>query len=409
MYGARKINKLVLELEDNILDEIISQENPLNFKEKVSPDDETREDIIYKVLGENYNSYKSLTERKIYIDEKTFPASEDKFLRAKSEKFNIERIKGISEELQHYLSTGEGNIDLIYSKILKEYLRTNSKAKPKYNEENYNTINIRGKRSTIKPKLPQDDEQIIKRATRKDEDIAYKIIKIGVLCNKFAHYTQEVLKNMLGENIEGIDQILFDLKNNIIKKVIEKSKNNKNISIGINYDVKGTGIVMDIPYYATIMLHIPEKDKGFVNYLENNLQDYCFLNYSAGKNINQELNPAIMIDGVNIETFEKLRNIQSISERVGIITSMSNEALHKMLIRLGYTSKDFASREGRTRIIQNICSDEGLDKIQYKLNSGEIITKQIDNKEFSTEVDLEDGEILVYSFSFFLSNELSII
>lgn len=36
--------------------------------------------------------------------------------------------------------------------------------------------------------------------------------------------------------------------------------------------------------------------------------------------------------------------------------------------------------------------DEGLDKIQYQLNSGEVITEQIDNKEYSKEIELEEGK-----------------
>lgn len=40
----------------------------------------------------------------------------------------------------------------------------------------------------------------------------------------------------------------------------------------------------------------------------------------------------------------------------------------------------------------NASDEEGLDKIQYKLNSGEVITEEINDNNYSLEIDLEDGE-----------------
>ena len=361
-------------LEDSFIEE--KDKSQIDYYEIVSkarwqetPDEVERNNAIYTSLGINYGNYDSISEKEVYVDNQRFTVSEVKFKDAQPKEIDIDTLTDILDRITVYLSNPkQENIDDIYGHLLREVLRTNPKAIPKYNKEDYTTLYIGGKRTTIKPQLPQSDEQILNRATRPGEDIAYKLMKAGIVCNKFAHFFADNKKQKAADRVNELISRLYMVKDQIIMTVINLASKNDKISLGKISDSRGTGIVMDIPYYSTITLHVNEKDKKFIR---EHIADYPYITRESLRNLNIESNPAIMIDGVNLKTFQTLRSINNKESRIAIITSMSTEALHKLLIRLGYTAKDFATRGKREKIIREFCSDEELDRIIKEMKDRE--------------------------------------
>ena len=333
--------------------------------------------LIHRIASKEIQTNKILTSLK----------KEDNIEDAKS---SLKKIRSISSKIKSTINREHTNIEQIYKELLMEYMADNPKARAFYNDEKYSKIIIDGKEKSIKPKLPKKEADIEKRLFRKKEDKTYKMMKLAALCNKMAHLYEYETKQILSEDpniergsIEYEDivygrqksdndiinilvskrRIMFDRKDDLMKEIIQQSKGKENISLGSIYDKRGYGMSMDIPGYTTITLHLREKDKDILDKLDT----YKYIDgrthmESREDSQNMLITSGIMIDGVNREIIEQLRNMKR-RERLGVLNRIDLRTLQNLLVRLGYTSKDFGTREGRNQILSEISSDEKLDEI----------------------------------------------
>ena len=251
-------------------------------------------------------------------------------------------------------------------------------------------LEINKKKMCIKPMLPQNDDDIYKTLFRKSEDKIYKVMKTAALCNKIAHLYQKKIKeklysenrNKTNNGNNAIDfkdtanednkelkilrrnkEILLEQKANLINTVINMSKDNNNISLGKVTDERGDGIAMDIPGYTTIVLHLPPQKCDRIERLESYNYIHGKTNrYSKEDKINGVISSGIINYGVNKQLIIELRSIKR-RERLGFLNSLDLRSLQNILVSLGYTAKDFSTKEGKQKILEEISSDEGLDKI----------------------------------------------
>lgn len=313
-------------------------------------------------------------------------STEEKFLNSLNylQKDNIRNEKTIEEignRIEEYINNPKENIDDIYKDLLKKYLTENERAKAFYNDEKYTQVNINRKRISIKPKLPQKDEELYKTLFRKGEDKIYKTMKTAALCNKLAHlygYNAKRMSNAKNNNdgevtdIQGRKQRktllkdkrnLLDKKTLLIKKVIEMSKGNKKVSLGKVADNRGEGIAMDIPGYATMVLHLPNNKTEIFK----ELNQYRYIGgkeqlFSKDDVINGVISSVIITYGVNRQLIEELKSIKR-RERLGFLNSLNLRELQNILVRLGYTSKDFGTEKGKKRVLEEITSEEKLEEL----------------------------------------------
>lgn len=66
--------------------------------------------------------------------------------------------------------------------------------------------------------------------------------------------------------------------------------------------------------------------------------------------------------GVNKELITEIKKLKP-RERAGFLNGLGPIEMQNLLIRLGYTAKDFGTIEGRKKIIYELASDEKLDQI----------------------------------------------
>ena len=168
-------------------------------------------------------------------------------------------INHIEEYLNNMGKEPSIRIEKIYSLMIKEYLRINRKARADYYRETDSDIEIGGRTLSIKPMLPlqQNEMEIIKRFTRKDEDVAYKTMKLAMLTNRFAH-----LDAVSGEE----EKKLYDLKTKLIMQTIQLSKGREDIKISSSFDTELRLYVvnLEIPGYAIISLHVKNAEYELV-------------------------------------------------------------------------------------------------------------------------------------------------
>lgn len=311
-------------------------------------------------------------------------------LRKNSSEDNHTSIDDICVRIDEFINDPKNNIDNIYKDLLKIYMTENERAKAFYNDDKYTQVEINGKKISIKPRLPQNDDEIYKTLFRKSEDKIYKVMKTAALCNKIAHLYQYRIKKRLlsenrnksskGKNITALKDkankdskeigilrhnknSLLNQKTNLIQAVIDMSKDNENISLGKVVDERGDGIAMDIPGYTTIVLHLPSRKSE----ITNELAPYRYVygerkEYSKEDKVNGVISSGIINYGVNKQLIEELRGIKR-RERLGFLNSLDLRRLQNILVSLGYTSEDFRSKKGKKKIMEEISSDERLDKI----------------------------------------------
>lgn len=192
-------------------------------------------------------------------------------------------IQEISENIDMYINEPKKNIDIIYKQLLHQYIKDNPKARAFYNDEGNTKVKINGKIISMKPKLPQDDEELEKGLFRKKEDKIYKEMKTAALCNKLAHLYDKQLKERMNESnateleineLKRNKALMFNKKNKLIERVVNESKNKDNISIGKVNDRRGLGVSMDIPGYTTIVLHVGEDNSSII---ENKIETYTYI------------------------------------------------------------------------------------------------------------------------------------
>lgn len=356
----------------DILDEMMQALLEMGYK---IPKDAKR--LIYRFASKEIQTHKILVSLK----------KEDNIEETRKSQ---EKIGQISNKIKSIIDGEHTNIEQIYKELLMEYMKDNPKARAFYNDEKYSKIVINGKEKSIKPRLPKRIDDIEKRLFRKKEDKIHKMMKMAALCNKMAHLYEYKIKQILSEELEiergsiEYDDIvygrqktdnefiniliskrrtMFDRKDDLMKVIIQQSKGREDISLGRIYDKRGYGIAMDIPGYTTITLHLREKDIEILDRLE----EYKYIDGRTSMDSREDsqnmlITSGIMIGRVNKEIIQELRDMKR-RERLGVLNRIDLRALQNLLVRLGYTSKDFGTREGRNKILSEISSDEKLDEI----------------------------------------------
>ena len=294
----------------------------------------------------------------IYVNGKLFfltPNDEREMqLRPTEGKINDAKLFAMADKIETYLIEDNKNgvkIDELYGQLLLEYLNINKKAKADYYEEPDTNVTINEKKISIKPPLATTNKLIAKKYSRKDEDIAYKTMKLANLVNRFAH---------IAEN-EELKEELYKVKLDLIEEVIDLCKDNPNISIKKQYDKQkmANSVVMEIPGYNMIALHVVNRSLNLMsksNKLEENENDIV-------------ATPIILNGGVNYELLLMLKNM-NIKERMQFLLGLDKNTFYKLVLRMGIIPEMSSDEEKRRKIIEGITSDakilELLQKDQYE-------------------------------------------
>lgn len=260
---------------------------------------------------------------------------------------NEDKILNITSKIKDYLSNGAKNgfnIDVLYRDLLTEYFHVNKKAKAEYIDEQDTTITNKGKNISIKPMLPAKDDDIARRYTRPNEDIAYKIMKLANLVNRFAHMTEK----------QDLSDLLYDTKNDLIERVIDLAKDNPQISLKKQFDENkmAMSVVMEIPGYNMIALHILNKKESL-----------SAKSHKLEENTNSVVQTStILYPGVNRDLLFTMKKMNT-NERIKLLLDLDNNTFYKLIIRMGYYSKEINTHEEKVKFIESIISDEKLDKM----------------------------------------------
>ena len=331
-------------------DEIKEHEVFKNIPSVSNTEKKHKKAAIIKCIFENLKrpiSYKDL----ILVNGKNFSLNKQEEKDIQTQQLNAEinenKILNITSRIKDYLSNGAKNglnIDVLYRDLLTEYFHVNKKAKAEYIDEQDTTITIKGKNISIKPMLPAKDDDIARRYTRPNEDIAYKTMKLANLVNRFAHITEK----------QDLSDLLYDTKNDLIERVIDLAKDNPQISLKKQFDENkmAMSVVMEVPGYNMIALHILNK-KESLSAKSHKLQE----------NTNSVVQTStILYPGVNRDLLFTMKKMNT-NERTKLLLDLDNNTFYKLIIRMGYYSKEINTREEKVEFIKSIISDEKLDKM----------------------------------------------
>lgn len=314
-----------------------------------------KRDSVKKGLVENIS--KDISEKeKILVDGKAFYLNnndtKDMQYLNKNEALNEEKIKAISDRIEDYLieeSHSSIRIDGFYNDLLYEYMRINKKARAEYIYEDNTIINIKDKEYSIKPILPPKEDDVSRKYTRKNEDKAYKMIKLANIVNRFAHLTEN----------EELQNNLFQIKLDLIEEVIDLSKSNPNIKVKQQFDETKMvrSVIVEIPGYSMIALHIMNTNGSLMK--KANLLEYS----------NDEVvqTSTIQYPGVNKDLLFTLKKMNN-DERTKLLLDLDNNTFYKLMIRMGYNSDIINSAEERKEFIKKAISDEKLDELIKESN-----------------------------------------
>ena len=250
-------------LTDNYVGEVqehtvFKKYNPQLFRDK---EKSLRTKAILDCLYENFKK-RPVELKKIMIDGKIKINSsdyEDELKEIdKSQKIDVPVILGIYSEINAFLNSEDKmnscSIDMFYGQLLTEYMKINPKAKADYIEEEYTRVTINGRELSIKPPLPPKKDEVIKRYSRSDEDIAYKTMKLAQIVNRFSKIEDNLSKSS------------YELKQKLIKIVIDLSKEKeRKITVRRKFDkIKSAwAVYLEIPGYTEIGLHVLDMTNEF--------------------------------------------------------------------------------------------------------------------------------------------------
>ena len=258
-----------------------------------------------------------------------------------------EFLMQITDDISSYLIDDGNNktkIDVLYKKLLEEYMRVNTKVKAEYYEEDNSSVTINGKKLAIKPILPAKDETIVKRYSRPREDIVYKTMKLAALVNKFAHLTEN----------QELQNMLFDAKLDLIENAIDLSEGNPNVIIKQKFDKNkmASSVVVEMPGYNMIALHIINKSNSLTK-KANRLEEHT-----------GEILPAatLQIPGINKELIAEMKKLPE-EERGQFLIDLDSTEFYKLVIRMGYTSDKITSEEEKKKFIKKMTSDQKLNEL----------------------------------------------
>ena len=352
-------------LNDDYIDEI---RNHIVFGDYNSKAFETQEqtnknEAIVKCLFENFGK-RPINWKKIKVDEepKIFSSDFQKRLNTaiNPEKIDAALILGVYSKIEEFLNGEQANtsclVDEFYGQLLTEYMKINPKAKADYIEEEYTRVTINGRKLSIKPPLPPKKDEVIKRYSRSDEDIAYKIMKLAQIVNRFSKL-EDSQNSMLSD-------YSYELKKKLIKRVIELSKKNKDkIKVRRKFDEKKSAwaIYLEIPGYTEIGLHVLEMTKEFKDFVLNdeNTEQIVIDPYDI------KGSSPILSYGVNIELLKALKKLPP-DKRIQCCLNTEEDTLVKLITRMGYSKFDYlslTSKEKKKEYLRKMLSDEILKRL----------------------------------------------
>ena len=258
-----------------------------------------------------------------------------------------EKIKIIAERIEEFLIEGSNSsfkIDGYYNDLFNEYMRINKKARAEYIEEENTIVSIKDKNYSIKPVLPAKREKIIRRYSRRNEDIVFKMMKLANLVNRFAHLTEN----------EELQRNLYQVKLDLIEEVIDLSEKNPNIKVKQKFDENKMvrSVILEIPGYNMIALHI-------LNTKNTLMRKANSLEYNDDTVVQSS---TIQYPGVNKDFLLALKKMNSV-ERKERLLQLDDKSFYKLMIRMGYNSDTINSMKERKQFIENIISDAKIEEL----------------------------------------------
>lgn len=310
-----------------------------------------KRDAVLDCLFENIQD-NSISEKNIMADGELyhFSREDEKNLNYRDIKENIDekKLNEIANDINKFLLEDDKKwekIDKFYRELLLEYLRVEKKAKAEYYDEEKTTVTISRKKMSIKPILSPSKNEIIKRYARKGEDVAYKTMKLAKIVNKFAH---------ISPNSELVNK-LYDIKSSLIEEVIQFAKNNPEVNMNVKYqfddEKKADSVVVKIPGYSMIALHIINRD-GLISKAKK-------LDANKDEILSTSI---IMAPGVNEEFLKSMKKM-NVDERMKTLINLDSATLAKLAIRMGYDIEKISSRENRKEFIESMVSDKKIEEL----------------------------------------------
>lgn len=357
-------------LTDSLVTDDLSEseiESILGYKTNVfNKEEEKINEAVLNCLFENFRDTKIDWEKiRVNGKEKRFNLKSQKNMQTRkdSEDVNEKTIRKICADIEYFLNNNKGwpkntsiLIDRFYRDLLNEYMRINKRARADYIEEQNTKVFINGRFISIKPLLPAKKEDVTKKYSRADEDIAYKIMKLAYLVNQFAHITEEEK-----DNPSELSESLFETKKKLIKRVIEFANNNDNIVVKKKHDdeINAISVSLEIPGYTEIALH--------VLYMKRDLQKAVSkLPERLEKDVIKG-NSIILTQGVNRELLNEFLNNMNLEERANFcyeLDKKDQKTLLKLIIRMGKSKSEYlecASEKAQKNFFREMLSDEHLN------------------------------------------------
>ena len=310
-----------------------------------------RKDSVIKCLSESLRRNIVSTDE-IRVNGKTFFISKDDekdIMQSEKKILPLDEslLMSVTEDIENYLIEDGNNrlkVDLMYKKLLEEYMRVNKKVKAEYYEEEDATVSINDRKISIKPILPAKDETIARRYSRSKEDIVYKTMKLAALVNRFAHLTEN----------QELQDMLFEAKLDLIENAIDMSKGNPNVTIRKNFDSNkmALSVVAEIPGYNMIALHTINKSNSLTR-KANSLEEY------TGEILQTT---TLQIPGVNKELLSEMRKLPE-EERAKFLLGLDSTVFSKFAMRMGYTSEQIKTEEDKKKFIKKMTSDRKIDEL----------------------------------------------
>ena len=307
---------------------------------------EAVKDCLMESVRKAVTQYESIT-----VNGKSFFINKedenDMRLQGQLKEIDEKALRKIVSDIEAYiLYDGKNNakIDMLYQRLLTEYMRVNRKVKAEYYEEDNTMINVNGRKLSIKPTLPAKNESIARRYSRPREDIAYKAMKLAMMVNKFAHLTEN----------EDLQNTLYDAKLELIEHAIDLANDNPMVNIKQVFDKEKMvmSVIMEIPGYNMIALHAKNKGTS-LSYKANRLDVF-------DEKVVQS--STILMPGVNKELLSVMKGMSE-AERGKLLVDLDAETFYKLAIRMGYTSDRIGSAEDRKNFIKRMTSDKKLDDL----------------------------------------------
>ena len=349
--------KLVSQIEKFLEDDyVIDSDETENYdifkgiKNVSSKEKKLRKEAVVRCLKENVRRNIVSTDEIRVNGKSVYINKEDEKDIWQSEKLlplDEELLMEITDDIESYLINDGNNrikVDALYKRLLEEYMRVNKKVKAEYYEEDNSTVTINDKKVSIKPILPAKDETIVKRYSRPREDIVYKTMKLAALVNKFAHLTEN----------QELQNMLFDVKLDLIENAIDLAEGNPNVNIKKKFDENkmALSVVVEIPGYNMLALHVINKSNSLTR-KANKLEEHT-----------GEILPVatLQIPGVNKELLSEMKKLSE-EERGKFLIDLDSTEFYKLAIRMGYTSDKITSEEEKKKFIKKMISDQKLDEL----------------------------------------------